>query len=193
MAQQWPAFDSLQAALEATHTSRALLDGLVVATPTPTHQAVIESAADAQIYVFTEKPVGGTAEEIRHLFAYAARAGIHVCCGFQRRWDPSYVSATQAVQAGKIGTPVAAQLFFADHPCPPKEFLLTGGNIFLDLAAHDVDYITQALQDEVVSVYASGTSADPELAAAGVHDHATMVMKFRRGKCRPHERHESVE
>lgn len=180
---QWPAFESLEAALEATHTPQAPLDGLVVSTPTPTHQAVVEEAADAQISVFTEKPVGGTADEIRHLFAYAARAGIHVCCGFQRRWDPSYVRATQAVHAGNIGTPVAAQLFFADHPCPPKEFLLTGGgNIFLDLAAHDVDYITQALQDEVVSVYASGTSGDPELAAAGVHDHATMVMKMRQGR-----------
>jgi myo-inositol 2-dehydrogenase/D-chiro-inositol 1-dehydrogenase len=78
---------------------------------------------------------------------------------------------------------VTANLFFADHPCPPKEFLLNGGgNIIMDLAPHDVDYILHTLQDDVVSVYATGTSSTDELAAAGVHDNATMLMKFAKGE-----------
>jgi myo-inositol 2-dehydrogenase/D-chiro-inositol 1-dehydrogenase len=54
--------------------------------------------------------------------------------------------------------------FFGDHPVPPKEFLLKGGDIFMDLSAHDIDYILQAFSDQrVVSVYAAGTSSTPEL------------------------------
>ena len=51
----------------------------------------------------------------------------------------------------------------------------------MDLSAHDVDFITHALQDSVISVYATGTSSDAELAAAGVHDNATMIMKMKKG------------
>lgn len=51
----------------------------------------------------------------------------------------------------------------------------------MDLCAHDVDYVTNALQDDVISVYATGTSSDPDLRKAGIHDNAIMVMNFRQG------------
>ena len=158
------------------------LDGIIISTPTSTHGELIRQAADAKISVFCEKPIDERADQIKDLFAYANARGIHLCCGFQRRFDPSYIAAQQAiVQQGQIGQPIAAHIFFADHPRPSREFLLQGGNIFYDLSAHDVDYITATLQDEIVSVYATGTSSDAELQAANVHDNATMVMKTKKG------------
>lgn len=53
------------------------------------------------------------------------------------------------MQSGQVGKPAVANIFFGDHPGPNKNFLLTGGNIFMDLLCHDVDYITHTLQDEV--------------------------------------------
>jgi len=92
------------------------------------------------------------------------------------------VAAAGAVRNGDIGHPIAANVFFGDHPGPDRQFLLSaGGNIFVDLLCHDVDYVTDVLQDEVVSVYASGTSSDDELAAAGVHDNATAVLNLKGG------------
>ena len=155
---------------------------MIISTPTFTHESVVKQACEHRLSAFTEKPVDETAEKIESLFAFASKADIALCCGFQRRFDSSYVAATQAVQNGQVGYPVMAHIFFADHPIPPREFLLTGGNIFMDLSAHDIDFIMHTLQDEVVSVYASGTSSDAKLAAAGVHDNATMVMNFSKGK-----------
>jgi len=81
-----------------------------------------------------------------------------------------------------IGKPLTANIFFGDHPTPSREFLLQGGgNIISDCSAHDVDYIRWVLNDEVESVYATGTSSDEELREKGVIDNATMVMKFTRG------------
>lgn len=142
----------------------------------------MKEAAINGLDVFTEKPVHETADKIIKLFEIAKAADIALCCGFQRRFDASYVAAANAVRSGQIGTPVTANIFFADHPCPPKEFLLNGGNIFMDLSAHDVDYIMHALDDDVVSVYAIGTSSTDDLAAHGVHDNANVLMKFSRGK-----------
>jgi predicted dehydrogenase len=158
------------------------LKALIVSSPTFSHEAVIKEAADNKIAIFTEKPVAETADNILDIFAYTEKAGVLLCCSFQRRFDPSYVAATEAVHAGRIGTPVMSHMFFADHPLPPRQFMLTGGNIFMDLSAHDVDYIMHTLHDHVVSVYATGTSSDAELKAAGVYDNATMVMNFSKGR-----------
>lgn len=168
-------------AIEKSAVMDKPLKALIVSSPTYTHEEVIKEAVDNKLAIFTEKPVAETANQISDLFDYADTAGVLLCCSFQRRFDPSYVAATQAVQAGRIGNPIVAHLFFADHPVPPRLFMLTGGNIFMDLSAHDVDYIMYTLQDRVVSVYAVGTSSDKELAAAGVYDNATMVMNFSRG------------
>jgi myo-inositol 2-dehydrogenase / D-chiro-inositol 1-dehydrogenase len=158
------------------------VDGIVISSPTSTHGSIIRGAADHKVSVFTEKPVAETAHQIQGIFDYCNAAGIALCCSFQRRFDPTYVAVTKMVQSGDIGHAVVmASIFFADHPMPPRQFLLEGGNIFMDLSAHDVDYITYTLSDKVVSVYASGTSSDPDLAAAGIHDNATMVMKMQKG------------
>jgi myo-inositol 2-dehydrogenase/D-chiro-inositol 1-dehydrogenase len=174
-------FQTLDEAIDTVNRIKGPLDALIVSSSTNTHESVVKEAAIHQLDVFTEKPVDETADKIIKLFEIAERGDISLCCGFQRRFDASYVAAANAVQRGDIGTPVTANIFFADHPCPPKEFLLSGGNIFMDLSAHDLDYIMHALEDDVVSVYATGTSSTDELEAHGVHDNANVLMKFSRG------------
>lgn len=154
----------------------------MVCTPTFTHEGVIKEAAESGIHIFTEKPVDETAEKITALFEICEKHGAKLCCGFQRRFDPTYKAVADAVRSKSIGKPVSASIFFADHPCPPIEFLLTGGCVFMDLSAHDVDFVRYALDDDVVSVYATGSSSDERLKEAGVHDNAVMVMTFKKGK-----------
>lgn len=122
-----------------------------------------------------------TATKITDLFNYCDDRGVDLCCGFQRRFDDSYRYVAEAVRSRKIGQPYSASIFFADHPCPPIEFLLKGGDIFMDLCAHDVDFIRYALNDEVVSVFATGSSSEDVLKEAGVFDNATMLLTFRKG------------
>lgn len=75
-----------------------------------------------------------TGDKITDLFAYCKSHNVELCCGFQRRFDATYKAVSDAVREGKIGKPMSASIFFADHPCPPIEFLLTGGDIFMDLS-----------------------------------------------------------
>lgn len=109
------------------------IDGVVLCAPTFTHEDVICEAAEYGLPIFVEKPVDETAEKIENLFNICDKHGAKLCCGFQRRFDDSYVAVTDAVRHGKIGKPISANIFFADHPCPPIEFLLSGGDIFMDL------------------------------------------------------------
>ncbi len=113
--------------------SNTAIDGIVLCAPTFTHDEVIREAADYGLPIFVEKPVDETADKIEHLFDVCERSGAKLCCGFQRRFDESYAAVAESVRHGKIGKPVSANIFFADHPSPPIEFLLTGGDIFMDL------------------------------------------------------------
>uniref|UniRef100_A0A7S2RZX5 Gfo/Idh/MocA-like oxidoreductase N-terminal domain-containing protein n=1 Tax=Eucampia antarctica TaxID=49252 RepID=A0A7S2RZX5_9STRA len=173
-------FESIDEAI--THFGRSnAIDGIVLSSPTFTHDAVIREAANHGLAIFTEKPVDETANKITSLFEFCQEKQAELCCGFQRRFDNSYVTTALAVKEGRIGKPITANIFFADHPSPPIDFMLSGGNIFFDLCAHDVDYIRWLFDDEVVSVYATGTSSDRVLDEAGVYDNATMIFKFRKG------------
>lgn len=171
---------SFQSITEAINSSDKI-DGVIVSTPTFTHETLIKESANYGLSIFTEKPVDETAAKIESLFDYCERKGSKLCCSYQRRFDSSYVATREALANGAIGKPLTARIFFGDHPCPPPEFLLSGGDIFMDLSAHDVDYIRWCLNDEVESVYATGTSSNKLLEDAGVYDNATLLLNFRNG------------
>ena len=182
-------YQSLNEAITATQSKTKKLDGIIISTPTPTHASLITIAAKAGISIFTEKPIDETALKVRDLYKVTNDCGVKLCCGFQRRFDPSYLelynqinNPTEDEEGRGIGVPLTASIFFGDHPIPTRTFLLQGGgNIISDCSAHDVDYIRWILKDEVVSVYATGTSSDDELKENGVIDNATMIMKFSKG------------
>ena len=154
-----------------------------ISTPTFTHKAAITAACShpSVSHIFCEKPVGKDAGEIKELFNMCRTSGTKLCCGFQRRFDPSYLDLKRRVMLGEIGTVTMGTVFFADHPCPSLEFLKNGGDPFLDLAPHDIDFLRWVLDDEVVELYATGSSSHSELKKCGVIDNATMLCKFGRG------------
>jgi len=179
-------FDSITDAFEHHHKNTSYdnsrpVDGVMICTPTFTHFDLIRESADLGLTIFTEKPVDETGTKIESLFEYCDSRGSKLCCSYQRRFDPSYIATKMALSGGAIGKPLTARIFFGDNPCPPLEFLLSGGNIFMDLSAHDVDYIRWCLNDEVESVYATGTSSNEVLKDAGISDNATLLLNFRKG------------
>lgn len=167
--------------LSCNDENESAIDGIVLSAPTFVHDSVIREGAKYGLAIFTEKPVDETAQKIEKLFDYCSLKDVHLCCGFQRRFDESYVTTANAVKDGKVGKPLSANIIFADSPTPELTFLLKGGDIFMDLSAHDIDYIRWVLDDDVETVYATGSSSVKELENAGVHDNATMVMTFTRG------------
>lgn len=188
------AYSNLPDLVANTNTSNQL-DGIVCCTPTHTHASVVHEALGVETTrgIFVEKPVDESASKIKSLFELVKQddgRNFQLCCGFQRRFDPSYQHLLQTVRSGAIGKPLNANIFFGDHPVPSLKFLKEGGDIFMDLSAHDVDFVLQVMGQNqeigstgntVDSVFASGTSSIPELSEVGVHDSATMTMKFQSG------------
>lgn len=123
------------------------LQGVWIATPTPSHVDTIEEALAAGLGVGVEKPVADNVGDIQRCYRRAQALHLPLYCSFQRRIDPSYQRLLAAVQEGQIGEVRSIHAVFRDHPVPSLEFLKLGGDIFHDLVVHDADFIMHLLQE----------------------------------------------
>lgn len=173
-------FDSVEAAAAGCG---AEIHGAWLATPTPTHLQLVRDClthAGASLKAIgVEKPVGGTLAEIDAAYGECRERDVHLFCSFQRRFDPSYQALREAVvDQQRLGKLQSIHTVFRDHPCPPIEFLKTGGDPFHDLAVHDIDYVCDLVGEYPTKVYAFGTSLSPELRDVGVMDKASVWLEF---------------
>jgi myo-inositol 2-dehydrogenase / D-chiro-inositol 1-dehydrogenase len=134
------------------------LDGLVIATATVAHPDLVERAATAGVTTFCEKPVALDAVRTEQLLRYVSDVGATVQVGFQRRFDPGYAAARQALRAGDLGDLRRVHLVSADPQPSPAEFVSTSGGMFRDLTVHDIDILRWVTGREVAEVYAVGVN-----------------------------------
>jgi myo-inositol 2-dehydrogenase/D-chiro-inositol 1-dehydrogenase len=136
----------------------ARVDGVVVATPTSTHAAVVREAVAAGVPAFCEKPAADTLVETVALAELDADTDVPVQIGFQRRFDAGYRLAREAVQSGKLGFVHSVRATTHDQFPPHPSYLPTSGGIFRDCSIHDFDIIRHVTGQEGVSVFAAGAN-----------------------------------
>ncbi|MCK5803960.1 MAG: Gfo/Idh/MocA family oxidoreductase [Lentisphaeria bacterium] len=88
--------------------SRDDLDWIVVGTPDRTHYELARQVVEAGKNVFIEKPMTSTTAEADELCILARKHGVQVVVGCELRYSPSVETVHQALQDGRIGTPVSA-------------------------------------------------------------------------------------
>jgi myo-inositol 2-dehydrogenase/D-chiro-inositol 1-dehydrogenase len=155
------------------------LDGLVIATGTGTHPPLIQAGVDAGIPVFCEKPVAMNVADSLPVLDYVRARGGTVQIGHQRRFDPGYLEAKRAFDAGERGWIHSLRAVTCDMTPPPVEFLATSGGLFRDCSVHDFDILRWLTGREIVEVYAKGSNnGDPAIGAVGDVDTALAVVTF---------------
>ena len=158
------------------------IDAVLICSSTDTHAQFIKQAAQAGKHVFCEKPVALDLEEIDRALAAVERAGVILQVGFNRRFDPSFSAAKEAVAAGKIGRPHLLKITSRDPTPPPIEYIKVSGGIFLDMTIHDFDMARFLMGEEVVEVYAAGAVlVDERIGEAGDIDTAVVTLRFASG------------
>ncbi len=136
----------------------ASIPAVVIATPNNTHTGIIEEAAQAGKDIFCEKPIGLDLPSVDAALAAVARQGVKLQIGFQRRFDPAYRKAREAVAAGELG-PVELVVATTRDPEPRTiEPIRKSGGMFVDSTIHDLDSIRYLTGLEVQEVYAAGSN-----------------------------------
>ncbi len=155
---------------------------VVIASPTPTHAEYVERAAAAGCAVFCEKPVDLDAGRVRASLAAAARAGILLMVGFNRRFDPSFAALHESIADGRIGRLELLSITSRDPAPPPAAYIRVSGGLFRDMTIHDFDMARFLLGEEPVAVHAAGSALLDEVREAGDIDTAAVTLRTASGR-----------
>ena len=137
----------------------ATIDAIVIATPADSHRALAEAALQAGKHVFVEKPLATTLEDAAAIVA-AARGTTRVAqAGFCERFNPQYMEAKRAVQAGALGRLRSIQT----SRVAPFSLGNAGWKLgVLDTAVHNLDLILWLKGSLPARVKSYGTQVYPE-------------------------------
>jgi len=158
------------------------VDAAVIVTPTDTHAPLIKRCLDAKIATFCEKPIAVGIAETRDIVAHVARVKGKLQIGFQRRFDPGYRRAKEALAGGKLGPVYSFVMVSCDRLPPPDAYIASSGGQFKDQFIHDFDITRWLFADEVDEITATGSTLGlPQYEA--MHDVATsaVLVKLRGG------------
>ena len=159
------------------------IKAVVIASSTDTHADLILRSAAAGKAIFCEKPVDLTIDRARACAAAVKEAKVLCMLGFQRRYDPTFNAVKQRIAAGEIGTPELLVVTSRDPGPPPVSYIQVSGGIFKDMLIHDFDIFRWILDDEAVSVHATGSClVDPAIGEAGDLDTAVVTIRTAKGR-----------
>lgn len=122
-------------------------DGVVVATPTTSHEPVVVRALQAGLPVFVEKPIAPDLSAADQMLAAAAEAGQWIQVGHVERFNSAFRAARQYVEE---------PLFIESHRLSPFGVRGTDVAVVLDLMIHDVDLVRAVVGRPIDSIAASG-------------------------------------
>jgi myo-inositol 2-dehydrogenase / D-chiro-inositol 1-dehydrogenase len=159
------------------------VQGVIIATPTDTHAALIAQAADAGKHILCEKPISLSLSATRTAIDSAQKAAVILQVGFQRRFDEEFMRARRLVEEGAIGAPRYLRLVGRDHRMPSTAYLRTSGGQFKDQMVHEFDLARWLLAPIAIEeVYATGSALiDPKVAEFGDVDTSLVVLRFSNG------------
>ena len=127
------------------------VDAVYIATPPDSHAAYAVMVAAAGKPVYVEKPMARTSAEGEAMIEACAAAGVPLWVAYYRRALPRFRQIKALLDAGAIGDVRSVLVDFHRQMRPahddpanlPWRVIpeIAGGGIFLDLAAHTLDYL----------------------------------------------------
>jgi scyllo-inositol 2-dehydrogenase (NAD+) len=159
------------------------VEGVIIVSPTSTHQEIVAEAANQRKPIFCEKPLSISLDAARAMLGIVEQTGVFFQMGFMRRFDKGYVAAKRKIEEGTIGTPVVFKSSSRDPYRPSLEYLdpAHSGGLFIDCGIHDLD-LARWYMGEIASVYSiGGTLAYPEMKEIGDIDNAITSLYFSSG------------
>ena len=95
------------------------VQGVAIASPTPTHPDLIIKVAGAGKAIFCEKPIALDLQQLDASLEAVKTAGVPFFLGFNRRFDPSFNQLHNAVKEGQIGSVEIVNITSREGAPPP--------------------------------------------------------------------------
>ncbi len=133
-----PELGSIRRYAHLSEVDPASFDAAVVATPTALHYEVASECIRLGKHLLVEKPIASTFAQARHLLESAEAKGVQLAVGHVERFNPAVRKLREIIKEGWLGTPIH---FSFTRVGGYPDTLITGNNVMLDLAVHDIDVL----------------------------------------------------
>lgn len=175
-------YDAQVRTIEAIETASDI-DAVIICTPTDTHADLIERFARAGKAIFCEKPIDLDVERVKSCLRVVDETGATLMVGFNRRFDPHFQAAKQAIADGQIGEVEMVTIISRDPGAPPADYVKRSGGIFRDMTIHDFDMARFLLGEEIETVSAQASVlVDKAIGEAGDFDSASIMLATASGR-----------
>ncbi|HVU13044.1 MAG TPA: Gfo/Idh/MocA family oxidoreductase [Phototrophicaceae bacterium] len=145
------------------------LDGVIVATPPPTHFAIASECLEHDLHVLVEKPLALSSAEAQTLVQLARSHQRTLMVGHTFTYNPAVRALKQIIDSGELG-----RILYIDSVRLNLGLYQRGLNVVWDLAPHDVSIIRYLLEREPISVSATGM----DCIFKGAYDVAHLHLNF---------------
>ena len=158
-------------------------DAVLIASDARTHADLARRAARAGKAIFCEKPLDADLAKAEACAREVEAAGVPFQIGFHRRYDPHYRGLHRAVASGEVGEVAHMRIVACQPELPSREDVAKlPGNLWKDLAIHDLDLARWVMGEEPVEVFATASCLfAPWLKDAGEFDTIAMTLRTARG------------
>lgn len=162
---------------EDTVFSDPYIGGVIIASSTDSHAALLLKAVQSAKPIFCEKPISLRYSEVREVARQVEASNVPCMLGFQRRYDPSFRAVRERLSDGSAGNLEQIIMTTRDPSPPPIDYIKVSGGMFRDQAIHDFDVARYLLGEEIKTVYAAGSCLiDPAIEQAGDIDTAMITL-----------------
>ncbi len=164
------AFDSVESMLDKVD-----LDGVIIATPTPTHASIAKLVASKYDVrgILIEKPLASTYKDARSVADLLEKKEIKAIVSHSEIYNPVIDRALSLMRQGAVGT--IRTVIHDRRGFVPPERLPSLGDIFEDIGVHDFDIMAR-VSSGPATLYAQCITEQ------GVFNSAIVVIKFKDGR-----------
>ncbi|WP_276484578.1 Gfo/Idh/MocA family protein [Paraflavitalea pollutisoli] len=166
---------------------REQVEVVVICTPHPAHKDATLAAFVAGAHVLVEKPLAISLEDSDAMIAAGEAAGRQLGMISQRRFIPAALRIRQAIDAGKLGTPMLGfvvmygwrdETYYSSDPWRGS-WAAEGGGVLVNQAPHQLDLLQWYMGSEVEDVYGAWSNINHPYIE--VEDTAVAVVRFKNG------------
>jgi predicted dehydrogenase len=149
------------------------LDGVVIATPVPTHYELAKQGLEAGKHVFVEKPPAMRAAEMDELVELAAARDLVLMPGHLLLYHPGVLKLKELVESGELGDVLCV---YGNRQ--NLGIVRTNENALWSLGVHDLSVILYLLDEDPETATAQGR----DFLTPGVEDVVFCFLRFPSGK-----------
>jgi len=163
------------------------VDVVVVCTPHPAHREPAITAMQNGAHVLTEKPLAVSLEDCDAMMKAATKYGKQLGMVSQRRFYPSCRRIKQAIDDGKLGTPMLGTVvmygwrdekYYGSDPWRGS-WKQEGGGVLVNQAPHQLDLLQWYMGSEMEELY--GVWQNINHPYIEVEDTAVAIIRFKNG------------